>query len=376
MTWLAKGGGVDNNVYLNIKGLSDEFEFHLAVGYDIQYNEFEHLPGLKIHICKTMGRAINLKGDLMALIYFIKLIKREHYDIVHTHEAKASIISRIAAFICGVKCIYGLHGVTFNDPLSAIRRNFYILLERLTIWMNCYITSTGQESVDHYHDKNIGNNIRFRVIHSGIDLEDFYSSAITSPEDKVELRSGLGIGTEDIVISNIGRFSYSKAQRYTIEAFSIINNQYPKTKLLLIGEGELKEECINLVQKFNLDNSVIFYGFSSEISRVLSITDIFAFTSLREGLPRAVVEASLMKIPTVAFDVEGVKEVLDNDKSGYIVPQFDIDQFVERLKILISDLDKRKLFGELAFDSVAGKWDSVKMINSHREVYNMILNQN
>ncbi len=140
MTWLAPGGGVDNNVYLAISGLREEFDFHFAVGGQIHKNDFEKIKGLKIYVCKDLVRQINPLKDLKALYYFWKLIRKEKYDIVHTHETKASFISRIAAHAAGCKyIIYGLHGVTFNDPHSRIRGFIYTFLNLLMYHMTHYV---------------------------------------------------------------------------------------------------------------------------------------------------------------------------------------------------------------------------------------------
>jgi glycosyltransferase involved in cell wall biosynthesis len=94
------------------------------------------------------------------------------------------------------------------------------------------------------------------------------------------------------------------------------------------------------------------------------------FTSLREGLPRVVVEASLMKIPVVAFEVEGIREIITDQKSGFIVKQYDTDMLTANAKKLLQDSSLRKEFGERSFAHVKSQWDANKMADELRVIYN------
>jgi len=370
MTWFAKGGGVDNNVFLTIKGMQDEYESHLAVGREIHQNIFQQINGLPIHICKDLVRAIHPIKDLKALLFFIRLMRKYKYDIIHTHETKASILSRIAARLTGSKCIiYGLHGVTFNDPINRMRRKFYILIEKATIWMNHYIVSVSQDAIDHYHNKNIGKKIPYQVVYSGIDIKKFLAALITNESEKQALRSQLNIQPDDIVITNIGRFSYAKAQRYTIQSFAKLTDTIPHIKLLLIGEGELMEKCRKMVRELGIEQQVIFYGYAQNISKLLSISDILVLTSLREGLPRVVVEAALAKVPAVAFQVEGIGEIITNTQNGYIVPKYDVDLLTQKIQTLIENEDLRLQFGKRIYQHVLKRWEANVMVDKLKKIY-------
>lgn len=370
MTWLAPGGGVDNEVYLAIKHLIKDFDIELAVGNDIQHNNFESIAGLKIHIIKNMGRKIHLVKDVLALWELYHLIKKNKYNIVHTHETKASLLGRIAGWLAGTKnIIYGLHGVTFNDPHSKLKRNFYIWLERLTVGCANLIVAVGKDTINQYHQNNIAENIPYKIVYSGIDTEKFTKSLYTK-QQFITKRKELGIAVDDIVLINVGRFSIAKAQKYTIEAFAQLKQQHQNIKLLLVGEGEEKQKCLQQVKELNIADDVIFYGFTNNVPSVLQLADIFVLTSLREGLPTVVVEAGLCSLPTVSFKVEGISEIVEEAKSGYIVSQYDIMDLGNKLNVLISDEAKRIAFGKEALTIAKKNWDYRKMNEGLREIYN------
>jgi len=371
-TRLVLGGGVEKNIYYTIAGLKDEFEFHLSSGPDFTDDMFIHHPEIKIIICPSLVNKISFFKDLKALWFYYKLIKKEKYDIVHTHETKASFITKLAAWLAGCPyVIYGLHGVTFNDPMSSLKRKFYILLEKLTIRCADMIVSVGYNTIEAYHKENIGRKIPYEIVRSGIDIEHYMDDAITDKDKKQQFRQSLNIAADDFVIINVGRFSSSKAQRYTIQAFIELKKKYNNLKLLLIGEGELLNECKALVDNSTIDKqSIIFLGYQQYVPKFLSISDMFMFTSLREGLPRVIVEASLLKVPVVTFSVEGANEVLEHKKTGFIAEQGNVKELEFYAEQLILQPDLRNSFGELARKHVIDNWDMRLMSKKLREIYN------
>jgi glycosyltransferase involved in cell wall biosynthesis len=369
-TRILMDGGAEKNIYYTLAQLNDKFEFHLSCGVEFNDPSFNDIPNLKIIICPSLVNRVSLFKDLKALWFYYKLIKKEKYDIVHTHETKASFITKLAAWLAGCPyIIYGLHGVVFNDPKRTSK--LYVLLEKLTIGCADLIVAVGYNTIEAYHNKNIGINIPYEIVRSGIDVKDYLKKGVLSDEEKIKFRNKLGIDEKSIVVINVGRFSYSKAQRYTIEAFALLHKKYPASKLLLIGEGELLDECKELASSLSLnENTVLFMGYQKDIPKFLAISDIFMFTSLREGLPRVIVEASLLKVPVVTFVVEGAAEVVEHEKTGFIVPQRDVESLVNCAEELFLKPELRIEFGELAQKHVMQQWDIHLMAVQLSDIYN------
>jgi len=372
MTWLAPGGGVDRNVYLSMKEMRKDYELHLVVGHEIHRRDFFELEDVTVHVCPYLDREIHPWRDLLSLIWFVKLIRRERYDIVHTHETKASLIGRIAAWLA--RCphiIYGLHGVVFNDPMSKLKRAFYIYLEQWTVGCAHCIVSVGQDTLDHYAQNRIGDRLPKHVVYSGIDVARYQVGV--SDADKRAFRERLGLRDDVIVLVNIGRFSVSKAQHYTIRAFAKLRAQYDQVCLLLVGEGPEEAACKRLCRELGIVDDVIFAGFCEDVVPAYAISDIHILTSLREGLPSVAVEASLSRIPTVAFEVEGIHEIVTHDKTGYVVGQGDVDALVACAKVLLDDVEKRRLFGQDAFEWAVERWDHRVMVKDLDVLYQKML---
>ncbi len=369
MTWLAPGGGADTNVYLTIKELADEFEMHLATGGEIHHNPFTEIEGVKIYVCNDLIRPISLWKDFKSLLYFIKLIRKEKYDIVHTHEAKAGLITRLAAFFGGCQyIIYGLHGVTFNDPMSRLRYNVLVMVEKFTVWMVDLIVSVSQDCIDEYHKKKIALKIPVKLIYSGIDINRFVNPP--SSTTLQELKEQLGIGSCDKILINIGRFSISKNQIQTLQALKDVIIEHPDTKCIFVGEGAELDNCKDYVNKHGMQKNVVFRGFTREIGELLHLADLLVITSLREGLPRVVVEASLCKVATVGFEVEGIREVLTDEESGFVVPSGDVKKLTSRIIDMLDNEDLRSKFAQKSFEYTKSRWDHHFMVDELRQIYN------
>jgi glycosyltransferase involved in cell wall biosynthesis len=374
MTWLAPGGGVDEQVKLSILGLSHEFEFHLLTGREIQNQDFHKIPGLKIYVCKWMVPNFNPIMDLFALIWIKEFLKTNRFDLVHTHETKSSFLTRLAfSKKMLTPLIYGIHGVVFNDPRSNLGNKIYEFLERSTIGRADQLIAVSQDVKSEYLVRNIGTGMPWEIIYSGVDVAKFVSPQPAA--NSAILRSTLGSSDKDLVLINIGRFSSSKNQKDTIIAFHKLCELNPQIslRLILVGEGPEKLNCESLVENLGLSKRVNFVGFQKNIEEYLAISDMNVITSLREGLPRVVVEASLVGIPTVGYQVEGISEIVSDQESGLVVPQGDLGALVIGMNELVINKVKRKEFGILAREIALSNWSHESMNNRILTLYRKLL---
>jgi len=118
---------------------------------------------------------------------------------------------------------------------------------------------------------------------------------------------------------------------------------------------------------------VIFLGYQKDIARVMRLIDIFTLSSLWEGLPRVLVQAALMELPIVTFDVEGAWEVVKENRNGFIVPMRDVDLFADRLNFLIENPETAKEMGKYGRNVVTDDWDADVMVRKITDVYENLL---
>jgi glycosyltransferase involved in cell wall biosynthesis len=141
----------------------------------------------------------------------------------------------------------------------------------------------------------------------------------------------------------------------------------------LVGEGPEKSNCELLVSDLGLAKKVKFAGFQKSIEEYLAICDINVITSLREGLPRVVVESSLAGIPTVGYQVEGISEIISDRESGLVVPQGDLGALVIGMNELVINEVKRKEFGKIARGIALSKWNYEIMNSRISTLYRNLL---
>ena len=118
---------------------------------------------------------------------------------------------------------------------------------------------------------------------------------------------------------------------------------------IFTGEGPLKQTAVNLAHNLGIEKQILFPGWRNDALELLAIADVYASVSLREGLPMSLLESMAMRVPAVCYDVDGISEVLTDNKTGFLVKPNDINTFAEKLKVLLRHASLRERF-EAAID--------------------------
>lgn len=162
-----------------------------------------------------------------------------------------------------------------------------------------------------------------------------HKNIIVIPNPVKEVKLFPEIRKEKIIL-NVGRLVPEKGQKYLLEAFSRLNIQ--DWKLVILGEGPLRKDLENLIVKLGLTNSVILLGAVNNIDEWLAKSSIFAFTSISEGFPNALIEAMAAGLPCVSFDCEaGPGDIIENGINGFLVEERNVSDLVETIQCLIDD---------------------------------------
>jgi len=332
-------GGADSTVLDLIANLDhDRFQIDLMVGGQ---SELERIRVPKdvnsLIFIPSLVREINPLYDIPALRSIRRTIKERQYDIVHTHTAKAGFLGRLAARLAHTPyVIHHLHGTTFPPTSLWASRQFYILLERLAARWAHKIIPVGNDLVESYLAHGIGCAEQYRIIHHPADLDSFLEARKLTEVDLAKVRQSLGVRPDDVVVGKVARLEKRKGFDYYIEAAKLIAPRYPDVKFLIVGEGDQRRELETQVDNSHLNGQVIFTGYRNDIAQVMATFDIFAFTSLWEGLPKVMIQSAALGKPIVTFAVEGAKEMVDEGETGYIVPSRDVAALAERVDLLCS----------------------------------------
>jgi len=366
-------GGADENTLFTMEGLDkNKYDIDLITGEEFDEGILNKVKNNHFDIIQVKGLKwkLNFLYDPIVLIKLIKLMRKNRYDIVHTHTTKAGILGRVAARIAGVPVIvHGLHGSTFEAFDSRLLNWLLFLFERFTgRFTDAYISVSGVLS-EKYVERGIGKKENYHTVYSGMELETFYAA-----REKIDCRKKqkeLGIGVEDFVIGNVARLETRKGHKFLIDAFkNVVGEQKDNhVKLLIIGEGNKREYLESYVHELNLGDKVIFTGYREDVEELMAMMDIFVLTSLREGLPRVLVQAAAVGMPSIAFNVDGVPEIIRDDYNGFLVRVGDVEQLAKRIIQYIDHKELLVLHGKNGRELIKGKWSIEDMVEKIDKIY-------
>jgi len=366
-------GGADENTLFTIEGLDkDKYDIDLITGEEINKNLLNKEENHFFNIIQVKGLKwkLNFLHDPLVLLKLIRIFNKNEYDIVHTHTTKAGILGRIAAYISGVPVIiHGLHGSTFEAFNSKLLNGFLFFFEKITAKFTDAYISVSKMLSETYIEKGIGNKNNHYTIYSGMDLTKFYHAR--EQTNNKEIFEDLGIDTGGFIIGNVARLETRKGHRFLIDTFQKILEQRKnrKLKLLIVGEGNKRNELENYVRELKLIDKVIFTGYREDVENLMAIMDIFVLTSLREGLPRVLVQAAAVGMPSIAFNVDGVPEIIKENYNGFLVEPRNVERLADRIKKYIDDKELILLHGKKGRKFIGNKWSIGNMVDRVDKIY-------
>lgn len=306
-----------------------------------------------------------------SLIWITRKYKLEIYHAHHTIPTGfvAIIVSkflRIPVVVTAHLMDITTHGADVG-PLENIvdfESNF-IFKHLITFSLNSAnkIIAVSEDLAGRIRKMGINNNIM--VLRNAVDISRF------KPRKNVELRQEYGIADDEILILFIGHLEPFKGVFELINAFNEVSKLHSKTKLMLVGEGQQKQEVHKEISRFHLDDSVIFTGKVSPetIEKYYQMADIFTLPSYTEGLPLVVIEAMACGLPVVVSTVGGIPELIEDNVNGYLIPPKNYEKLSEKLSSLVADRKLRKKFGEKALKTVDDEFNINKKVEKLKDIY-------
>ncbi len=376
ITLFSIGGATETVVSMTHGLLQKGYEVHIATGPNIpaegsMYETTEKL-NIPVYTFPHLKRAITPFDDLFIIFQLARFIKKNKYDIVHTHSSKAGVVGRIAAWIAGTQArIHTIHGLPFHHYQNWFIRNFFKLIEKFSA-LTCHkLVAVTHTIVDVMSKNNLAAPGKFVVIRSGFNIEKY----LNFQGDGIEIRKRFDLNENDIIIGKVARISILKGHNYLLSAFELVSKKIPNAKLLLVGNGEFENELKTVISKMNLNDKVIFTGLipPDEIPSVISIMDILAHTSLLEGLARVLPQAIMMGKPVISFDLDGAHEVIKDGVNGYLIEPENIETLADRIIDLASNSSKAKKFGKAGREFLKDEFSNEKMVEQIHNLYTKLL---
>jgi glycosyltransferase involved in cell wall biosynthesis len=274
--------------------------------------------GLALVEIPTLGRPIVPHRDLTALLAIVRLLLRGRYDVIHLHTSKAGALGRIAALLLGQteRVIHQPHGHLFQGYYRRLGTSLVVLAERCLAPLARLHVTLSQAGTEEHLRRGVGRPGQFRTLPSGIDFRALRAARA----QREACRRRLGYGASDLVVGTLCRLEPVKGTEDLLEGFAMAARSRPHLRLVIGGDGPLRESLAALARSHGLGDRVRVEGRWMPPEEVLPALDLFVLASRNEGMGRALVEAMALGVPVVGTTVGGIPEVLLQGESGLLVP--------------------------------------------------------
>jgi len=270
--------------------------------------------GFDVTVLPDMVAEVSPRRDLRALRELTQLLRTRRPDVVHTHSAKAGGIGRIAARRAGVPLIvHTYHGFPFHEFQRPWTRGAYVAAERFLSRRTDAVLAVGSAVGVEAIRRGIATPAQLRVTAVTVDGD----ALVCTPESRRRARAKLGIARSALVVGTVGRLDYQKAPGDFFRALQLLRHR--DVLGVWVGAGPLRAEVERQIGDAGLRDRVLMLGDRSDVRELLPAFDVFAMSSLYEGLPCAIVEAMMAGVPIVATAVNAVSDVVIPGETGLLV---------------------------------------------------------
>lgn len=359
---------------------------------------------VKVIEMPQLCREVSPLKDIVSFGKIYRLIRKERFDIVHCHSSKAGILGRLAAYLAGVKkIVFTVHGWGITPGQSRLKKFIYTYVERLAGYTSTHVVCVSHADLERGLKERLAPASKLKLIYNGMPLPDekkdykHETSHILAYSGERELfpgaclsvkslRAELGLDGDDLLVGTVSRLTTPKTPFFFLEmsrdllnlnlssdfhatSERIDKSYYKKPYFVIIGAGPLKKQCQDYIKDNNLQERVFLLGSRDDAARLMADFDVFCLFSSWEGLPLTIIEAMLNSKPVVASDVGGVKELVAEGQTGFLVSPGDRDKAIRVMENLLSDLELRKRMGNAGYKIAAEKFNLERMIEKYKKIY-------
>lgn len=300
-------------------------------------------PRVKFVLVKNFNQRIHFGAELKALKELRGLIREYRPDIIHMHSSQAGVLGKIAAIGHPCSKAYSPHGFSFlREDVAGWKRSIFRLIERtFSLFFDCVTVASSATE--------------FRIAQSVTSKSILIMNGISS--DSLKPYESIRPQNEVPVVGMVGRALYQKNPTM----FNAIAEQMPHIHFEWIGDGSMRNE----LRSPNIH--IVGWGPREEALEYVANSDIYIMTSRWEGMPLSLLEAMYLSKPCVVTNVVGNRDVIINDKNGYVCN--DVDEFVNKIQYLIDNPDVQKRLGEQGHEDVETSYNSRVMAQHFTEAY-------
>jgi glycosyltransferase involved in cell wall biosynthesis len=362
-------GGAKTHVINLINGLNDKVFTLLVTLMESDFTEDAKKSKLPLTVLHQKSRF-----DLSVVDEISRLIEENKINVIHIHGARANfIVTFVKKKHPDMPIVTTIHSDYLLDDYRGGKLVSFVF-RKINAWalrkMDYYI-GVSDRFKDMMITRGFGTDNRVFSVYNGL---DFNKEIIIEREKEAFLLDYNVDANESITYVGImGRLDPVKNHKLFIEIAKEVTDENKNFRFLIAGEGKLEEELKELSRNYKIDEYIHFLGFIDRPYEFYNAIDINVLTSLSESFPYVMLEGARMKKPIVTTDVGGVRHVVKNGKTGYVVENHDVDDFSNKIIELSDDRTLREGMGEEIYKIVNENFSMDRFIQNHIEIYNEIL---
>lgn len=365
-------GGAREVVLKIVDNLDRErFDVTLITGPEDMLTGDGGILNVRMIVIPQLVRNINPIKDFIAFLRLYFFMRRERFDMVHTHTSKAGIIGRTAALLNNVPIIFHMpHGSIFHSVYYGKFRLFiFSRIEKIAALYTDKIIVGSDNERDDFVNNGIGAGDKYIIIPYYFIRDRFNDVRV----DRRAKRKELNVPEGALLLANIARLVPEKGHLFCLDAFKQVLAEVHNAVLLIVGEGRLKGDIERKIAELGLERNVILTGFREDIPEILSAVDISLHTSLWEGTPLTIVEAMSSGKAVVATAVGGIPEMISDGVNGILVRPQDADELARWIIRLSKDRELLANLGRKAKECARMKFNPKHVIEEINNLYGAFL---
>ena len=313
----------------------------------------------------VVRREIRPLWDLRGLLRLVRFLRKERYQIVHTHTSKGGFVGRLAARLAGVPTIvHTIHGFAFHEDSAPSVRRFYSGLEMIASHWCHKIVSVSEFHREWAIQLGMCSPRRIVAIPNGV-AEPVRSSEVEAGD----LRRRMGAQPGDLLMLTITRLAADKGLEYLMEAMAALPPTKRRLHCAIAGDGPARQTLEQLAGRLGVGDRVTFLGFREDIGDLLAACDLVVLPSLREGLSMSLLEAMAAGKPIVATSIGSQREVASRGEVVCLVRPADRESLKDGILRLVEDAALMTRLGVNARAAYESYYNEERMLQSYRELY-------
>ena len=318
--------------------------------------------GFPVHV---VGRRPGV--DLRCAQRLGQVIRRAGVDLIHCHQYAPFFYGSLSRLgFDRTPVIFTEHGR--NQPDYPKRRR--ILANRFLLRRSDRVVGVGRAVCQALVQNEGIPEERVELVYNGIDLNGFCPSEL----ERVAVRTELRLAAKDFVMILVARLHWLKDHATALKALAHAVKDNSNMKLVLVGDGPEAEKISALVSQLGLQPFVRSLGWRSDVGRLCGAADLVLLTSISEGIPLTLIEGMNVSLPVLATDVGGVGEVVEDGRTGFLVPAGDDHALAEKMLLLAENEPLRRQMGERGRQRASTMFSESRMLDEYSTIYNELGN--